>query len=347
LSTLNSPWRFEEDAKWIMAQPAIHWANLKNGKLLLTGGTGFIGRWLLQTLCCAEDRLALGLRITVPSRNPSVFCSRFPYLAHHPCITLLAADLTNQPLEGCYSHIIHGATETNAKLNAANPLNTFLTILEGTRAVLELAHHSGGKVLNLSSGAVYGTQPPNVTQIAETWLGGPDPQLVQNAYGEAKRAAEALCAIYRQQFATNSVSARIFSLLGPGLPLDQHFAAGNFIRDALQNKEILILGDGRTQRSYLYAADLVVWLLTLLTRPNQATAYNVGSEQAISIAALANKVSEVIGGQGIAILGTNDKGWNPGPYVPDTSLIREEFGLAEKTPLSIAILNTARASLTR
>jgi dTDP-glucose 4,6-dehydratase len=330
-----------------MAQPTIHWTNLENGKLLLTGGTGFIGRWILQTLCWAEDHLALGLRITVPSRNPSVFCSRFPYLARHPCLTLLAADLTRQPLQGCYSHIIHGATETNAKLNAANPLNTFQTIVEGTRGVLELARHSGGKVLNLSSGAVYGAQPFSTTQIAETWLGGPDPQLAQNAYGEAKRAAETLCAIYRQQFATNNVSARIFSLLGPGLPLDQHFAAGNFISDALQNKEILILGDGRTQRSYLYAADLVVWLLTLLTRPNQATAYNVGSEHAISIASLANEVSKVIGSRGVAILGANDKGWNPGPYVPDTALIREEFGLTETTPLSIAILNTARASLNR
>lgn len=342
---MNS-WQLESDLAGILATPQIDWQSLRHARLLLTGGTGFIGRWLLEALQLANDRLALDLHITVPSRHPEVFRQRAGHLLANGKLTLVPLDLALARPEGNFTHIIHAATDASARLNEEAPLTVFRTIVQGTEHVLELAAaQPDSKVLFLSSGAVYGQQPPELTGISETWNGSPDPQNPRNAYGEAKRGAEMLCAIYRKQFGVDVVTARIFSLLGPFLPLTTHFAAGNFIRDALAGETIVVHGNGRPVRSYLYPVDLVGWLLTLLTTTPRHTAYNIGSERAVSIADLAHTVAQLLGKKGCQVLGRDDAGWNAGRYVPDTSLIRQEFGLKETVSLESAILNTAAAAL--
>lgn len=339
-------WRLADDLDAILAAPQIDWEALREGRLLLTGGTGFIGRWLLEALQQANDRLGLELRITIPSRRPEAFRQRAGHLLANGKLTLAPLDLATAPPAGEFTHIIHAATDASAALNETAPLTVFRTIVRGTEHVLELAASQPGvKLLFLSSGAVYGQQPPELAGVPERWNSSPDPQVARNAYGEAKRAAELLCAIYRQQFGVEVVSARIFSLLGPFLPLGTHFAAGNFIRDALAGERIVVQGNGRPVRSYLYPSDLVSWLLTLLTASPLEPAYNIGSEHAVSIAELAQTVAELIGRQGHEVLGRDDAGWNAGRYVPDTSLIRGEFGLTENVSLESAILSTAAASL--
>ncbi len=339
-------WRRLDELATIVATPGIDWESLRQGRLLLTGGTGFIGRWLLEALQRANDHLELNLSITVPSRRPEAFRQRASHLLANGKLLLLPFDLATTRLSGDFTHVIHAATDASATLNEEEPLKVFQTIVRGTEHVLELAASQPGvKVLFLSSGAVYGQQPPELAGIPEIWNGSPNPQVARNAYGEAKRAAEMLCAIYRKRFGVNVVSARIFSLLGPFLPLGTHFAAGNFIRDALAGNKIVVQGNGRPVRSYLYPSDLIIWLLTLLTTSPREPAYNIGSERAVSIAELAQTVAALIGRQGYEVLGRDDTGWNAGRYVPDTSLIRSEFGLAESVSLESAILNTAAASL--
>lgn len=340
-----STWRLADDLATIIATRTVVWEKLRNGHLLLTGGTGFIGRWLLEVLQEANNQLGLQLRISVPSRQPEIFQRRASHLFTNGMLTLFPLDISIHTPSGKFTHIVHAATDASATLNEKDPLTVFRTIVRGTEHILELAASQHGiKTLFLSSGAVYGQQPPELTSIPENWGGSPDPRVSKNAYGEAKRAAEMLCAIYRKQFGIDVVSARIFSLLGPFLPLDIHFAAGNFIRDALEHKPVIVQGNGRPVRSYLYPSDLVAWLLTLLTNSARETAYNIGSERAVSIGGLAEIVSSLIGRHGYEILGCDDHGWNAGRYVPDTSLIRNEFGLDETVSLETAILNTASAA---
>src|SRR5690606_5402235 len=130
-------------------------------------------------------------------------------------------------------------------------------------------------MLMLSSGAVYGKLRAEIMQVSEGYVGGPDLLEPYYTYSESKRMAELLCAIYARQSGIRIPVARLFAFVGPRLPLDAHFAVGNFIRDALAGNTIKVNGDGAAIRSYLYAAEMTVWLLAVLMKGQSARAYNV------------------------------------------------------------------------
>jgi dTDP-glucose 4,6-dehydratase len=214
--------------------------------------------------------------------------------------------------------------------------------VQGTRHVFDFAaDKKPEKFLFLSSGAIYGQQPWELEKVPETFLGAPNCLDAKAVYAEGKRAAEMMCAIYAKQKGLHISIVRIFALLGPYLPLDTHFAAGNFIRDAMQGKSIVVQGNGLPCRSYLYASDLTVWLWHLLVRGQANKAYNVGSDESTSIKQLAERTSTVLAKGDYQILGANDGGWNLGRYVPDTQLINQELGLYKTVSLDDAIKRTA------
>lgn len=313
------------------------WSELRGARIFMTGGTGFIGRWMLETMVRSPNPP----EVVVLSRDPARFAAAAPHLA--ACVQLVAGDVTSFDFPGgAFSHVMHGATDASAALNASDPLRMFDTIVAGTRRTLELARSQGGaRFLMMSSGAVYGVQPDTVSHVREDWHGAPDPHDRGSAYGSGKRAAETLCAIYGRQYGLEIVTARIFALLGPLLSLDTHFAAGNFISDAMAGRPIRIKSTGAAVRSYLYAADLTAWLWTLLATGAPGSVYNVGSEEAVTIAQLARSVADILGGPGVEILGAADPGWNPGRYVPSTARIRCELGLRPAIDLDEAIRRTA------
>ena len=328
----------ERDIEAAVAALAGLWPRLDGAHIFMTGGTGFIGRWMLEVLAQAPVRVD----VTMLSRDPARFATLAPHLAER--FALVQGDTTDFAFpEGRFTHVIHGATDASAALTATDPRRMFDTIVHGTRRALDCALAGGaGRFLLMSSGAVYGAQPSALSHVGEDWTGGPEVRDPKSAYAEGKRAAETLCAIYGAQFGLDCVSARIFALLGPMLSLDTHFAAGNFIRDAMAGRRIRVSSSGQAVRSYLYAADLAVWLWTLLTEAAPGSAYNCGSEEAVSIAELAHLTASTLGGPGVDILGAPDPGWNPGRYVPSTAAIARDFGLRPTVPLDEAIRRTAQ-----
>lgn len=317
------------------------WDDLRGGRLFVTGGTGFFGRWMLETLLRANEEFGLGAKATVLTRDPQRVAQDAPHLSASPAITLLAGDVRTfgLPRPGL-THILHLATESGPNLT---PGASFRTSVHGTERVLELAARTGArKMLLTSSGAVYGAQPPDLQRLFEEFPGAPLVQDASAGYAHGKRVAEHLCALAASETDLEVKVARCFAFVGPLLPLDANFAIGNFIRDALRGERIEVKGDGTARRSYLYAADLAVWLWTILIRGASGRPYNVGSDVDLSIADLAAKVAAVVRpGIPIRIAEPAVVGLAPTRYVPSTDRAADELSLRPHVILDEAIRLTA------
>lgn len=329
------------------------WPRLRDQSLFITGGTGFFGRWLLEALRLANKTHDLGLRVTILTRNPKAFLRNARHLSDDPAFSFVAGDVRNFPFPpGDFTHVIHAATTSAHETFAGeSPLEKFDTLTQGTRRVLDFSAERGVQnFLFTSSGVVYQQLPsPSgkaYATIPETSLLAPPTYDPSTALGQAKRAAEFLCACYAEKFGWHLGLARCFSFVGPWLPLDLHYAIGNFIAQALSNQPITVNGDGSPLRSYLYTGDLVVWLMTLLLEGHSGKPCNVGSDQAITIGGLAHLVRDLLAPDlEVRILGNPSASvGNPvrNAYIPDIGIARKEHGLAVWTDLPTAIRSTAR-----
>ena len=337
------------DLDHILTHTRDLWEEVRDQRIFITGGTGFFGCWLLESFAWANDKLRLDAEALVLTRNYESFLKKAPHLATNPAIKFHIGDVRDFELPtGEFSHIVHAATETNVKLDNPTPLRMFETSTEGTRHTLEFARHAGTKKFLLtSSGAVYGKQPPEMTHIPEEYTGAPDPTDPNSAYGEGKRAAEMLCAMYSKMYGIHTKITRCFAFVGPYLPLDSGFAIGNFIRDALQGKPIQVKGDGTPYRSYLYAADLAIWLWTILFNGQSGRPYNIGSENDLTIQELSNIVAKAFPCVDVQIAKKIVPGKPAERYVPSTRRAQTELGLKIVIQLSEAIKRTVQWHMAR
>ncbi len=330
----------EEDLLYICNHTKDLWAPLSNKKILLTGATGFFGKWLLESFNYINQKLSLNAEIYALSRNPDSFLKDYPFYAEMPDVHFLQGDIIdcNYPDEG-FNYIIHAATDADAKLNSENPLMMMDTITTGTRRILNFARTQPVESFLLtSSGAVYGRQPAEVTHVSEEESYPVDINNPASAYAEGKRIAELYCSTYHHQFNLPVKIARCFAFVGPYLPLDKHFAIGNFILNGLQQQDIMIKGDGTPYRSYQYAADLVIWLWTIMLKGQNNMPYNVGSNESVSIKETAEAVARQFEGIQVQVLG-KPSGLPVQRYVPNISRAAE-LGLNENFSLADAIEKT-------
>jgi dTDP-glucose 4,6-dehydratase len=330
----------EDDLRHILNRTENLWRNLAGERLFITGGTGFFGIWLLETLAAANANLNVRVKATVLSRDPGKILEKCPHLTG--VCSWLEGDIRDFVFpEGEFSHVIHAATSVDARFNASAPIEALDTIIGGTRRVLDFAARAGTERLLLtSSGAVYGPQPADVLRMPENHLGGPDTTVVNSVYAEGKRVAELQLAIAAEHTGLSAKIARCYCFTGPHLPLNWHFAIGNFMGDALAGRELVVQGDGRPLRSYLHAADLTIWLLTILLNGVSMRPYNLGSEEECSIADLAGRIARASGMPGqVRVL--SPEGDGPAPrYVPDTRRARNELGLEQSIQLDESIERT-------
>lgn len=330
------------DIDHVLAHTAGLWNAFRGESLFLTGGTGFVGVWLLETFLAANERFDLRARIVVLSRDPAGFLSRAPQISGLHTVEFVQGSPSSFEFpEGRFAYVIHAATAQGVISSSVSPDGPFEPNVLGTRRVLEFARRRGAhRVLLTSSGAVYGKQPSNVLHLEEDHPYAPATNDVSAAYGHSKRISEFLGCAYGAAHGYDVLIARLFAFAGPLIPLDLNFAVGNFVRDALHGGPIRIAGDGTALRSYLYAADLAVWLWTILLQGKHGRAYNVGSSEAVSIIQLAEAVRAGLPTSSsieIIVAKKSVAGEPPARYVPSNARAGNELGLAPQIPLNESV----------
>jgi dTDP-glucose 4,6-dehydratase len=321
------------------------WLMLRNQRIFITGGTGFFGTWLLETLAWANREFDLRATAIVLTRNAASFARKAPHLAADRLFQWHAGDVRTFefPQGPCWG-IVHAAFDSGVAAGAVSARQTVDVIFDGTRRVLDFARGCGAERLHfVSSGAVYGRQPPELSHVSETYVGAPviDFAAAGSSYGEAKRLAEVMVLNEARESGLQTSIARCFALVGPHLPLDGSFAAGNFLADVLARRPITLSGDGTPWRSYLYAADLAQWLWTMFLSAPTGTILNVGSEEAVQLGDLARKIaslgdppSEVRIAKPVDLTKPAER------YVPSCRRAAELLGLTVRTPLDDALRKT-------
>ncbi|MFZ2456926.1 MAG: NAD-dependent epimerase/dehydratase family protein [Candidatus Altiarchaeia archaeon] len=333
--------RIRKDCKEATQDTAPLLANLKNETILVTGGTGFMGTWLTEVLAYLNDNQGFNTKIILLSQNAYNFSLKAPHLATRKDVSLIEKDVRNlMEIPEEVSYIIHAAANPDNRLHSSDPIKVMSVISKGTESVLSAATRLPNikKMLNISSGLIYGPQPLELEKMSEEYRGVSDCSSITSIYPEAKRYGESLCTAYRSQFKLPIVTARPFAFIGPYQLLDKPWAINNFIRDSLIGGPIRILGDKETVRSYMYASDMAVWILRILANGKPGLTYNVGSPHAITLKELAEKIAQNYPSPPKIVSDEQTRGGaKRSRFIPDTSLGEKTLGLTQKVDIDEAI----------
>ena len=337
--------QIKEDLDEILRHAKEDLQSLCAADVVLTGASGFVGTWLTLSFLYARRELGLKGHLTMVARNTSGLVSNLQAAGFSDGFTAVNTDVrhlaTGVMPEGAF--VVHAATPARESLNKSDPLEMIDIIVTGQRRILDVsASRNATKCLFLSSGAVYGAQPKSLDGFNEDWTGAPDLGEPGNAYHESKRLAELMGNSVSSRNSLEFVSARLFAFLAPFLPQDEHFAAGNFVRDAFLGRKISIKSGGGSVRTYQYGTDMTIWLWAVLNRGIGGQAYNVGSPHRVTIRELAEVVAQESGmPDNVEILGTDEPS-TVSYYVPDVTKARRELGLDNYVGLQEAVRRTLR-----
>ena len=251
-------------------------------RVLITGGSGFVGTSVIKLLATTGS-----CDVSIATRKQidlSVSGHLIPLTNHLNWDVRHATDA-----EPNFDVIIHAATPASASLNNSDPREMFKIIVQGMENVIEFAsrHQKPPTVLFTSSGAVYGDIPESISNVPEDWNGAVASYQPSSAYAEGKRGAEFLLSVATSRGICKGLLARMFAFSGVNLPMDRHFAIGNFVRDAVSTRTVRVRSDGSSIRSYMDQQDMAHWLVRILEVGQTEVIYHVGSERAISIRDLA------------------------------------------------------------
>lgn len=316
---------------------------LVNSNVVITGASGFIGTWLTLSWASARQKYNGKGKLLLTSRSPAEICKQALLVDKKCPVESIASEISNFriPVEYHHGYIIHAATPASASLNTDEPLKMFNVIIEGQERVLAEALKGSSRLLFLSSGAVYGKQPLDLEKLSEASnFSRPDDDKF-SAYHDGKRAAEMQSDIAVQRWGADVVTVRLFAFIAPFLPFETHFAAGNFMQDALKGLPITIKSGGGSVRSYQYATDLCSNLWGLAVRGSTGGKYNVGSDIAVSIKDLAQAVVRNVNPAAEVVITGRDTIENTSRYLPSIEKVSSQLKIKNHVSLDDALKRTA------
>jgi nucleoside-diphosphate-sugar epimerase len=332
-----------EDLEAVSDRSEIDLRTIVDSPTVITGGSGFIGTWLTLSWVYAHKKFGGGGKLLVTSRNSESNRHLLESINPFAPVTYLDSDIREfvMPPDFENSFLVHAATPASDELNRSNPDLMLSIVVDGQKqVVLESKRVNVKRFLFLSSGAVYGPQPLDLPYLSEEMFNPSHNSSANSAYGEGKRISEGIGNRALHESGLQFVTARLFAFLAPYLPMDTHFAAGNFLSQATNALPITISSGGGSQRTYQYGSDMVVWLWSLLVKGQAGEAYNVGSDQAVSILGLAQTIQNQVRPMvDLEVLGI-DAPNNISRYVPSVEKIKKEFGVDNQVELAKAIERT-------
>lgn len=300
----NSRDVIEEDIDHICRNLSEEFARMSGRRLLISGGAGFLGYYLVQSVLAWNTGASTADRISV------TVCDN--YLRGIPAwltdlqgcgdLALVPHDISNPlpPETGDYQYIIHAASVASPIFYRKYPIQTMDANVNGLRNLLEYSVRRHGTVnpvegfLFFSSSEIYGDPPEQHIPTPETFKGNVSCTGPRACYDESKRYGETLCVNFAQQHDVPVKSARPFNNYGPGLKMSDRRVIPDFARDILDNRDIVMLSDGSPTRTFCYVADAIIGYYKILVKGERGEAYNIGAEEPeISIADMAEKISDI------------------------------------------------------
>lgn len=299
-------------------------------KILVTGGSGFLGSHLCDALIGqGHDVICLDNFFTGSKNN-------IKHLLDHPNFELVRHDVT-EPILLEVDQIYNLACPASPVHYQYNPVKTLKTSVMGAINMLGLAKRVKARILQASTSEVYGD--PEVHPQKESYWGHVNPIGIRSCYDEGKRVAETLFFDYHRQNHVDIRVMRIFNTYGPRLHPDDGRVVSNFIIQALQNKDITVYGDGSQTRSFCYYEDLIKGMMTLMNHPSEVGPVNIGNPSEFTIFELAQKVISLTGSKS-KIIHLDLPGDDPKQRRPDISKAKSVLGWEPLVPLEAGLQKT-------
>lgn len=302
----------------------------RNSRILILGGTGFVGTWLVSSLLHANEYFDLKLSINIITRNIESAQNKLSLNQNDPII-FMESDLKDSTFvfESPFDYYVHAATPSLIATGSNDPEMVSAASLGGAELISRsiLKFQNSPSVIHTSSGAVYGKQSFDEANKLEVSLN--KSLVLNNDYAKTKRATEE----FLNNFSVNSTARisnpRLYAFAGPRIELNEHFAIGNFVRDGISAEEINVKGNPSTIRSYLYPTESTSWLIKLMASPSTEN-INIGSEMKYSMYELATLVSDLTSKKGVLF---ENQDAEASIYVPSTKNAQKILKVKEKVSL--------------
>lgn len=270
---------------------------LKNKSILVTGATGTIGSFIVDTLLYYNYKEAARINIYAAGRSIENLKKRFEGIKTER-LHYLEYDLNRKILfRDRFDYIIHAAGNAYPEAFNDDPVGTIMGNVAGTYRLLEYGKcHMAKRFLYVSSGEVYGQGDLALDSYEETYAGYIDSTSPRACYPNSKRVCETLCASFAKQYGLETIIVRPCHTYGPGMTKKDNRANAQFFKNALKGEDILLNSAGTQLRSYCYIADCISAILTVMLKGNCGEAYNIANPNArITIADFAKAVAEYAG----------------------------------------------------
>lgn len=349
----------EKDLSYIKKGAAPEFTALSGKKVLITGGAGFLGYYLVQSILSWNAEADSGgcIDVTVYDNYIRGVPGWLKNLSGYSSLTLVKHDITSPLPDNIldYQYIIHAASIASPIYYRKHPIETMDANVNGLRRLLEycLQQKNNGKgvegFLFFSSSEIYGNPTPHNIPTPETYPGAVSCTGPRACYDESKRFGETLSVNFARQLELPVKIARPFNNYGPGLKITDRRVLPDFARNVLNGEDIVLLSDGSPTRTFCYVADAIIGYFKILVHGRPGEAYNIGvSEPEISIRELAEKVVTIgrelfgYGGQ-VVCRKSSDANYlvdNPDRRCPVIEKARNELGYVPSIDLDEGLRRT-------